>query len=460
MPDETKVEIGDEVIRISSPDKLLFPKQGWTKLDVVNHFLVVAEGALRGIFGRPTMMKRYMTNVDVDPIYHKRADKNSPFETVEIRFPSQRPGAMIVPRTQPDVIRLAQLGCLDFHPWPARAEDTDHPDELRIDFDPTPGFDFTHVREAALVARGVLEEAGLVGWPKTSGSRGIHVYVRVVPNWDFYQCRRAVLAVARELERRRPDLVTSKWWKEERRGVFIDYNQMARDKTVSSAYGVRPTGYVSAPLRWEEVPEVMIEDFPLDRFADRYREVGDLTRGIDESAGRLDTLLEWVARDEEEYGQGDAPWPPQYPKVTGEPPRVQPSRRRAEPLVPTAAGETGANYTIEQYLSGRSPTARAYWDRLVELARRCGEFQFAPAKTRSGFMLRARFLVVFALSDRGASFGISLANRREHPRFRRIDQVGAHEYFHQMRVNSLEELDDEVGNLICEAYQWGLVGAK
>jgi hypothetical protein len=204
----------------------------------------------------------------------------------------------------------------------------------------------------------------------------------------------------------------------------------------------------------------MIEDFPLDRFADRYREVGDLTRGIDESAGRLDTLLEWVARDEEEYGQGDAPWPPQYPKVTGEPPRVQPSRRRAEPLVPTAAGETGANYTIEQYLSGRSPTARAYWDRLVELARRCGEFQFAPAKTRSGFMLRARFLVVFALSDRGASFGISLANRREHPRFRRIDQVGAHEYFHQMRVNSLEELDDEVGNLICEAYQWGLVGAK
>lgn len=329
MSDETTVTIGGEALRISSPGKLLFPRQGWTKLDVVHHFLVVAPGALRGIYGRPTMLKRYMESVEVDPIYHKRAEKNSPFETVQITFPSQRPGMMNVPRTESDVIRLVQRGCLDFHPWPVRAEDIDHPDELRIDFDPTPGYDFNHVRQAALAANELLEEVGLVGWPKTSGSRGIHVYVRIVPEWDFYLCRRSVLALARELERRLPELVTTKWWKEERRGIFIDFNQMARDKTVSSAYGVRPTGFVSAPLRWEEVPDVAIEDFPLDKFGDRFEVVGDLTEGIDEAAGRLDPLLEWVRRDEEN-GIGDAPWPPMYPKMPGEPPRVQPSKRKME----------------------------------------------------------------------------------------------------------------------------------
>jgi DNA ligase D-like protein (predicted polymerase) len=326
--DATTVEIGGEEIRISSPDRVVFPEQGWTKLDVVEHFLVCAEGALRGIFGRPTMLKRYMENVTVDPVYHKRASKQTPFETVDIRFPSQRPGRMNVPRTPADVIRLVQLGCLDFHPWPVRAEDIDHPDELRFDFDPTPGFGFEDVRRAVAGARDLLDEAGLTGWPKTSGSRGIHVYVRIVPEWDFIQTRRAVLAFARELERRMPGLVTTRWWKEERTGVFVDYNQNARDKTVSSAYGVRPTGYVSAPFRWEELADVTIEDFPLDRFASRYRAVGDLTAGIDEAAGRIDTLLEWVVRDEELYDLGDAPWPPHYPKQPGEPPRVQPSRQR------------------------------------------------------------------------------------------------------------------------------------
>jgi bifunctional non-homologous end joining protein LigD len=329
VSDETTVTIDGEDLRISSPGKLLFPKQGWTKLDVVHHFLAVAPGALRGIYARPTMLKRYMESVEVDPIYHKRAEKNSPFETVQITFPSQRPGMMNVPRTEVDVIRLVQRGCLDFHPWPVRAEDIDHPDELRIDLDPTPGYDFGHVRQAALAARDLLEEVGLVGWPKTSGSRGIHVYVRIAPEWDFYQCRRSVLALARELERRLPELVTTKWWKEERRGIFIDFNQMARDKTVSSAYGVRPTGYVSAPLRWDEVPDVAIEDFPLDKFRDRFEAVGDLTADIDKAPGRLDLLLEWVRRDEEN-GIGDAPWPPMYPKMPGEPPRVQPSKRKME----------------------------------------------------------------------------------------------------------------------------------
>ena len=329
MSDETTVNLGGEDLRISSPGKLLFPKQGWTKLDVVQHFLAVAPGALRGIYGRPTMLKRYMESVEVDPIYHKRAERNSPFETVQITFPSQRPGMMNVPRTELDVIRLVQRGCLDFHPWPVRAEDIDHPDELRIDLDPTPGYDIGHVRQAALAARDLLQEVDLVGWPKTSGSRGIHVYVRIAPEWDFYQCRRSVLALARELERRLPELVTTKWWKEERRGIFIDFNQMARDKTVSSAYGVRPTGFVSAPLLWEEVPDVAIEDFPLDSFRDRYESVGDLTEGMDQAVGRLEPLLDWVRRDEEN-GIGDAPWPPMYPKMPGEPPRVQPSKRKME----------------------------------------------------------------------------------------------------------------------------------
>ena len=312
----THVEIAGEEIRISSPSRVVFPKQGWTKLDVVRHFVVCAEGALRGVDNRPTMLKRYMKGVDQPPIYQKRAQRRTPFKTVDIRFPSQRPGVMNVPTSASDIVRLAQLGCLD------------HPDEIRFDFDPTPGFGFSHVKEAARAARDLLEEVGLRGWPKTSGSRGIHVYVRIARRYDFHHTRRAVLAFARELERRMPGLVTTKWWKEERRGIFVDYNQNARDKTVSSAYGVRPTGYVSAPLTWEELPDVEIEDFPMDRFAERFRAVGDLTEGIDEASGDIDPLLEWVVRDEEEHGLGDAPWPPHYPKQPGEPPRVQPSRQR------------------------------------------------------------------------------------------------------------------------------------
>ena len=322
---ETNFDIGGEQVRLTSPERVVFPRQGWTKLDVARHFAAVAEGCLRGVFGRPTMMKRYMSNVDTPPIYNKRASPRSPLETALIRFPSQRPGRMNVPRTEADLIRLVQLGCLDLHPWPVRTEDLDHPDELRLDFDPTEEVTFADVKQAALLGRELLDEAGLVGWPKTSGSRGVHIYVRIEPEWDFFQTRRAVLAFGRELERRRPGLVTTKWWKEERRGVFIDYNQNARDKTVSSAYGVRPTGYVSAPLTWEELPDAEIEDFPMDGFEQRYRQVGDVTAGIDDAPGRLDVLLEWVARDEAN-GEGDAPWPPNYPKMPGEPPRVQPSK--------------------------------------------------------------------------------------------------------------------------------------
>ncbi len=326
--DHTTVTVDGEDIRITSPGRVVFPDRGWTKFDVVTHFLGCVDGALRGIRDRPTMLKRYLKGVDHPPVYQKRAPANTPFDTVDIRFPSQRPGRMIVPRRRPDVIRLAQLGCLDVHPWPVRASDLDRPDELRFDFDPTPGFGFDDVRTAVAGARELLDELGLVGWPKTSGSRGVHVYVRIEPRWDFFQTRRAVLAFARELERRLPGLVTTAWWKEERRGVFVDYNQNAPDKTVSSAYGVRPTGWVSAPFTWDELDDVAPADFPMDRFvAERYARVGDLTAGIDEAAGRIDTLMEWVARDEEQ-GLGDAPWPPHYPKMPGEPPRVQPSKRR------------------------------------------------------------------------------------------------------------------------------------
>lgn len=327
MSDHTTVVVGDEEVRISSPGRVVFPSQGWTKLDVIEHFVAVSAGAARGISRRPTMLKRYMKDVTVDPIYHKRASKNTPFETVQVRFPSQRPGRMNVPVSEADVVRLAQLGCLDFHPWPVRLDDIDHPDELRFDLDPTEGFGFDKVKLAAAGAKELLDEVGLVGWPKTSGSRGIHVYVRIEPLWDFFQTRRAVLAFARELERKMEGLVTTKWWKEEREGIFVDYNQNARDKTVSSAYGVRPTGFVSTPFRWDELEDIEIERFPLGDFVDRWTSVGDLTEGIDEAAGRIDTLMEWMERDEEN-GIGDAPWPPHYPKMPGEPPRVQPSKQR------------------------------------------------------------------------------------------------------------------------------------
>lgn len=326
---DTTVEVEGESIRISSPDRIVFPARGWTKLHVVEHFLTVSEGAARGIRDRPTMLKRYMKGVGADPVYHKRAAENTPFKTVAIKFPSQRPGVMNVPMSRTDVIRLVQLGCLDFHPWPVRSGDLDHPDELRVDFDPTPGFGFDDVRQVVRGAKDLFDELDMVAWPKTSGSRGIHVYVRLEPIWDFIQVRRALLAFARELERRMPRLVTANWWKEERSGVFIDYNQMAPDKSVSSAYGVRPTGLVSAPFRWDELDDVELEDFPMDRFGpDRYAKVGDVTDGIDEAPSRIDMLLQWVVRDQEEFGLGDAPWPPHYPKQPGEPPRVQPSKQR------------------------------------------------------------------------------------------------------------------------------------
>lgn len=323
---ETRVEIAGREIRITSPDKVLFPEQGWTKLDVVEHFVMCAAGALRGVYNRPSLLKRWNQGVGERALFVKRP-KNAP-RLVDVTFPSARPGQMFAPLDEGDVIWMAQMNCIDLNPWNARSDDLTHPDELRIDLDPTDDYDFEAARQVAVTVKDVLDELGLTGWPKTSGNRGIHIYIRVEREWDFFQLRRAGLALAREVERRN-DLATTAWWKEERDGVFIDFNQNAWDKTIASAYSIRHTGLVSTPFRWDELSFIDHRAIDMMSFKDRWAEVGDLTEGIDESAGRLDSLLEMVAADEER-GLGDAPWPPHYPKMPGEPPRVQPSKKRQE----------------------------------------------------------------------------------------------------------------------------------
>ncbi|MBT8213037.1 MAG: hypothetical protein KJN71_07810, partial [Acidimicrobiia bacterium] len=299
---------------------------GWTKLDVVDHFLMCVDGALRGVRDRPVLLKRWNRGVGHDPLFVKRP-KGAP-RLVDVTFPSARPGQMFVPVDESDVIWMAQQNCLDLNPWNARASDLQHPDELRIDLDPTDEFDFEAAREVTHTVQEVLEAAGLVGWPKTSGNRGIHIYVRLVPEWDFYQVRRAGLALAREVERRN-ELATTAWWKEERSGVFLDYNQNAWDKTIASAYSIRHTGLVSTPFTWDELDSIDHRAWDVMSFKDRWADVGDLTAGIDQTPCRLDAAMEMVAVDEA-AGIGDAPWPPHYPKMPGEPPRVQPSKKVAE----------------------------------------------------------------------------------------------------------------------------------
>jgi DNA ligase D-like protein (predicted polymerase) len=323
---EIAIEAAGRAVRFTSPDKVLFPERGWTKLDVAEHYLRCAAGAVRATLGRPCSLKRWPNGVDADSFFTKRAP-STVRETVAVRFPSARPGRMAIVRDVSDIVDQVQLGVIDLNPWPSRAPDTDHPDELRLDLDPTPGFGFDECREVASACRALLAEHGLDGWPKTSGSRGIHVYVRIRPRWTFHEVRRAALAFAREIERRLPGLATTEWWKEERRGVFIDFNQNARDKTIASAYSLRHTGLVSAPFAWDEVDTIDPAEMTLDGFRDRWSAVGDLTEGIDDDPEDLSGLLAMADADEA-AGIGDAPWPPHYPKQPGEPPRVQPSKRR------------------------------------------------------------------------------------------------------------------------------------
>ena len=325
------LEIGGREVTVSNPDKVFFPRTGHTKLDLVRYYLAVADGAVRGVSGRPMALKRFVNGAEGEFFFQKRAPASHPewIETVELSFPSGRTAHEIVVRDAAQLVWIVNLGCIDLNPHPVRADDLDHPDELRVDLDPVPGIEWPQIRDVALVTREVLEGFGLLGWPKTSGSRGIHVYARIERSWTFPEVRRAALALAREVERRAPDLATSRWWKEERHGVFLDYNQNAKDRTVASAYSVRPTpdARVSAPLRWEEVADVEPEAFTIDTIPTRFDEIGDPSEGIDEAAGSLEPLLA-LSKEHEEAGFGDAPWPPQYAKQEGEPARVQPSKRR------------------------------------------------------------------------------------------------------------------------------------
>jgi len=330
--------VAGQEVSISNPNKVLFPQAGHTKLDLIQYYLAVADGALRGAHGRPTVLVRYPNGIDGEYFYQKRAPESRPswIEVVALSFPSGRTAEEVVPRDAATLAWMANLACLELHPHPVRADDLDHPDELRVDLDPVPGVTWPHVREVAGIVESTLKDFGLIGWPKTSGSRGIHVYVRIERRWTFGEVRRAALAFAREVERRAPALATSKWWKEERHGVFLDYNQNAKDRTIASAYSVRPRpdARVSAPLSWSEVVECQPEDFTLTTMPERFRQIGDRHAEIDRHPGSLESLIELSKRHEKE-GMGDAPWPPQYKKQAGEPPRVQPSRKRTSkhPLI-------------------------------------------------------------------------------------------------------------------------------
>jgi len=345
------LQIGDRELVISSPDKLLFPQAGLTKLDLVRYYLAVADGALRGAGGRPNVLVRYPAGIGGEFFFQKRAPAGRPdwLEVAAIRFPSGNMAEEVVPREAAALAWMANLGCIELHPHPVRADDLDHPDELRVDLDPVPGVDWKQIRAVAAVVHEVLDAHGLVGWPKTSGSRGIHVIVRIERRWSFDQVRRAALALAREVERRAPELATSKWWKEERHGVFVDYNQNAKDRTVASAYSVRPKpdARVSAPVTWEELQLCDPADFTMRTMPARFKAIGDPHEGIDAAAGSLEKLLVLSAQ-QEAAGEGDAPWPPHYRKQAGEPTRAAPSvRRSTKPLV-----EIGRSEKIEEAMAG------------------------------------------------------------------------------------------------------------
>jgi bifunctional non-homologous end joining protein LigD len=331
-PERVMVEAAGREVSVSNPGKVYFPEAGITKLEIVRYYLAVAEGALRGAGGRPNVLVRYANGIHGEFFYQKRAPASRPdwVEVAALRFPSGRTAEEVVPRDAAALAWMANLGCLELHPHPVRAEDLDHPDELRVDLDPVPGVEWARLVAVAGVVREVLDGLRLVGWPKTSGSRGIHVNVRLHRRWSFTQVRRAALALAREVERRAPEIATSKWWKEERHGVFLDYNQNAKDRTVASAYSVRPKpdGRVSAPVTWDELAACRPEDFTLRTMPARFAAIGDRHAAIDEHPCELEPLLELSARQEAE-GMGDAPWPPHYVKQPDEPPRVQPSKRRS-----------------------------------------------------------------------------------------------------------------------------------
>jgi len=332
MPAQPEIlRIDGREVSITNPQKVFFEAAGVTKLDLVRYYLAVADGAVRGVRDRPMALKRFVNGAAGEAFFQKRAPENRPewLRVATLSFPSGRTADEIVVDDPAGLAWIVNLGCIDLNPHPVRSDDLDHPDELRVDLDPVPGVEWAQIRDVAMVTKEALEAVGLVGWPKTSGSRGIHINVRIERRWEYGEVRRAALAIARDVERRAPAIATSKWWKEERHGVFLDYNQNAKDRTVASAYSVRPVpdARVSTPLTWDEVPTSEAEAFTVFTVPARFAEIGDPGAGIDDAVGSLEALLELSAAHERE-GQGDAPWPPNYRKQAGEPPRVQPSRQR------------------------------------------------------------------------------------------------------------------------------------
>lgn len=343
-----ELDVRGRTVRVSSPDRVVFPARGITKLDVVEYFLSVGDGILAALLYRPTTLERWpkgvfegaklatRTDSSGDAFYQKRVPQGAPpyVETARIAFPSGRTADEVCPTELAVVAWAANLGTLTFHPWPVRRDDVESPDQLRIDLDPQPGTDFSDAVRVAPVVREVLHECGMEGWPKTSGGRGLHVFVPIAPRWTFTQARRATIALGREVERRLPELVTVHWWKEERgRRIFIDYNQMARDRTIASAYSVRanPRATVSAPLAWDELTVVAPDDFDVTTMPGRFAEVGDLfapLSAVDGPAYSIQPLLDMADKDERDHGHEDLPYPPEYPKMPGEPKRVQPSKDR------------------------------------------------------------------------------------------------------------------------------------
>ena len=339
-----ELDVDGRAVRVTNPDRVYFAGPGITKLQLVEYYLSVGEGIMRALGERPVTLERWPHGVRDDVKMATRADphgdaffqkrvptKGVPdwIETATITFPSGRTADELCPTELAAVAWAVNLGTITFHPWPVRRADVDHPDELRIDLDPQPGTDFSDAVAVAGVARELLEELGITGYPKTSGNRGVHIYVRIAPRWTFTDVRHAAIALGRELERRMPGKVTTRWWKEERgETIFVDYNQNARDRTIASAYSIRPLAHapVSAPVAWDELVDVDPRDLTVLTMPARFAERGDLHAGIDDVAHDLTPLLEWYARDEAELG--DMPYPPEYPKMPGEPKRVQPSRER------------------------------------------------------------------------------------------------------------------------------------
>jgi bifunctional non-homologous end joining protein LigD len=365
------VEAAGREIPVSNPGKVYFPRTGHSKLDLIKYYLAVADGALGGVAGRPMALKRFVNGAEAEPFFQKRAPSSRPdwISTAQLSFPSGRTADEVVLTDAAGLVWVANLGCIDLNPHPVLATDLDHPDELRVDLDPVPGIEWPQIVSVALVAREVLADYGLAGWAKTSGSRGMHVYARISPRWSFSDVRRCAVAVAREIERRAPDLATSKWWKEERHGVFVDYNQNAKDRTVASAYSVRPLpdARVSTPLAWDEVPGCDPSRFTIDTVPARFASVGDPWAGMNDAVGSLEPLLEQAVRDEA-AGLPDAPWPPNYEKQAGEAPRVQPSKRRSAGKSAgsgDAGGETGSDDGTAPGPAGRRKSTKP----LIEIAR-------------------------------------------------------------------------------------------